>query len=97
MRAHQPLYALDIAIQRHPQAAVNYLLRAEYWAHTGNLALARQDCATALHLAQQTLETSDWAYAAQSYRDRALALRQWIEQYSPTGLPEIALTESDGR
>jgi Tfp pilus assembly protein PilF len=67
----QRLHALDLAIERAPDAPVNYLLRGEYWLDAGEADLAKQDLEMAIQLAKQQLESSDWGYILQSYIDRA--------------------------
>lgn len=65
------LYALDVAIDRYPDAPVNYLLRGEYWLEQGDFQQAQADFIKVCDLAAQALETSDWGYITQSYLDRA--------------------------
>lgn len=65
------LYSLDTAVQRKPEAPVNYLLRGEYWLEVGDYQMAARDLTRARQLALQRLETSDWGYIFQSYIDRA--------------------------
>lgn len=71
MESDRQLYALDLAIQTHPDAAVNYLLRGEYWLVTGDLYQAQDDLLAAQELAEEALNTDDWGYIDQSYLDRA--------------------------
>ena len=76
----QRLYALDLAIQRHPEAPVNYLLRGEFWMEAGKTDLAEQDLMTARALALEALEDADWGYIYQSYIDRAETLLQRLNK-----------------
>jgi hypothetical protein len=62
---------LDTAVQRKPQAPVNYLLRGEFWLELGEAHKAKADLQQACELAAQCLEKSDWGYIYQSYIDRA--------------------------
>ena len=71
------LDALDYAIQKEPDAPVNYLLRGEYWLEAGEYEHARDDLEMARHLAQEALANSDWGYIYQSYIDRA---ERWLHQ-----------------
>ena len=71
------LQALGNAIQRDPDAPVNYLLRGEYWFEVGDTDNARHDFLQARDLAQAALEESDWGYVLQSYLDRA---ERWLYQ-----------------
>lgn len=70
-------YALSDAIQRHPQAAVNYLLRAELYIQQREFALARADLTRALQLADEDYTRMAWGLLAQSVQERA---RQMLAQ-----------------
>lgn len=65
------LYVLDTAIERYPDAPVNYLLRGEFWFEQGDLQQAQADFIKVCDLAEQALQTSGWGYIYQSYLDRA--------------------------
>jgi Tfp pilus assembly protein PilF len=73
------LQALDLAIERAPDAPVNYLLRGEYWLEVGEVDLARQDLQMARDLAKGQAEASDWGYIYQSYHDRAEELLKRLD------------------
>lgn len=62
---------LDSAVERKPQAPVNYLLRGEFWLEVGDHHKAQEDLSRARELAALCLEKSDWGYIYQSYIDRA--------------------------
>lgn len=72
------LYELDFAVERHPDAPVNYLLRGEYWLRAGDAYQARADLEKARELAAELHKNSDWGYIFQSYSDRAEALLRWL-------------------
>lgn len=65
------LYALDAAIERYPDAPVNYLLRGEFWLEQGDFQQAQADFIKVCDLVTQALATADWGYIYQSYLDRA--------------------------
>ncbi|MFP4320906.1 MAG: hypothetical protein ACLFTK_00485 [Anaerolineales bacterium] len=65
------LAALETAIRRAPDAAVNYLLRGELWLELGKLDAAREDLLLARDLAAAQAVQRDWGYIDQSYHDRA--------------------------
>lgn len=62
---------LTEAIARHPDAAVNYLLRGEAFLEAGRTQLAKADFEQALQLAQSEQERDDWGITAQSIAGRA--------------------------
>lgn len=76
------LYALDSAIERYPDAPVNYLLRGEYWFELGSFQQAQADFIRVCDLAVQALAESDWGYIYQSYLDRAEQRLALLGQYS---------------
>jgi hypothetical protein len=65
------LRALNLAIEKDPDAPVNYLLRGEYLLQQGQTRDAQEDFIKVCDLAAQALQTSDWGYILQSYVDRA--------------------------
>jgi len=79
MGQNERLLALNLAVERAPDAPVNYLLRGEYWLEHQRPSLAREDLEQALMLAQTQLDTLDWGYIYQSYIDRASQLLAYIE------------------
>lgn len=78
----QTLYAIELAIKKHPKAPVNYLLRGEYWVEMGKLDLAREDFVNSLSLSDEAILDSGWGYIYQSYRDRAITALAKIESGS---------------
>lgn len=87
MRDAERLAALDLAIQRQPDAPAHYLLRAEYHLAVGMptvdiLEAARADIERAQSLAEAALTDSAWGYIWQSYLDRAEQLMQRLAQAS---------------
>ncbi|MCU0512171.1 MAG: hypothetical protein MUE40_06325 [Anaerolineae bacterium] len=71
-RAVPPRLAeLSLAIELFPQAAVNYLLRGEYFLEDRQFILAQADFETALTLAQAQLATDAWGIVNQMVIDRA--------------------------
>lgn len=62
---------LDRAIEGSPDAAVNFVLRGEYWLEVGDWEQAAQDFEQALALANAALTTSEWGYLEQALVDRA--------------------------
>lgn len=72
------LNALNDAIHRFPEAAVNYLLRGEFYLQTRQRHLARADFEQALKFALADLENERWGIAAQSIADRA---RQHLQDF----------------
>lgn len=65
------LRLLNRAIEQHPDAAVNYVLRGEYWLEHDNLQQAEVDFSAAIALGMADLETSDWGFLQQALIDRA--------------------------
>ncbi|MCB9437923.1 MAG: hypothetical protein H6673_13185 [Anaerolineales bacterium] len=65
------LLYLNRAIEGSPNAAVNFVLRGEYWLEAGDWEQATQDFEQALELAQSALVTSEWGYLEQALVDRA--------------------------
>lgn len=61
------------AIEDEPDAAANYVLRAEVLVELGEIELARTDFEAGLRLAEEALEVRAWGIVAQALRDRALA------------------------
>ena len=78
MQTDRQLYELDYAVERHPDAPVNYLLRGEYWLSVGDIYQAREDLTRARDLAAELYKSSDWGYIYQSYIDRAEAMLRWL-------------------
>lgn len=65
------LRMLNRAIEADPAAAVNYVLRGEFWLQHGNSETAIADFEVALACAQRDLDASDWGYLEQALIDRA--------------------------
>lgn len=65
------LLYLNRAIEGSPDAAVNFVLRGEYWLEAGDWEQATQDFEQALELAKSALATSEWGYLEQALVDRA--------------------------
>ncbi|NDJ86061.1 MAG: hypothetical protein GYB66_09260 [Chloroflexi bacterium] len=65
------LRLLHRAIEGSPNAPVNYVFRGEYWLQKGSLQAAITDFETAITLATQQREDSDWGYLEQALIDRA--------------------------
>lgn len=61
-------------IELYPDAAVNYLLRGEYWLKAGNIERAIPDIKQAIALAEIEREQSAWEYREQALIDRAQIL-----------------------
>ncbi len=63
--------ALTQAIERHPDAPVNYVLRGEVLLDGGDDELAAEDFEKALTLAEPGAETANWGYLNRALADRA--------------------------
>ncbi len=75
-RLHE-LDDLSQAIERDPDEAVHYVLRAGVHVELKQYQRARQDYKRALTLSETTLADADWGFSAQAIRDKALrGLRQ---------------------
>ena len=68
---------LTRAIEAHPEAPANYVIRGELLLEAEDYELAAQDFETALSLAQPLAESSNWGYINQALIDRA---RQGLRQ-----------------
>lgn len=62
---------LSLAIERYPDAAVNYVLRGEAWLALGDDAKALDDFRAALALADDAASSARWGYVEQALADRA--------------------------
>ncbi len=70
------LRLLSRAIEASPDAAINYMLRGEYWLSHGTIQPAIADFEDAIVLANAEVEQSEWGYLQQAVLDRAeLGLR----------------------
>lgn len=67
------LATLAQAIEAHPDAPANYVLRGELWLALGDPTAAAANFRQALERAERALEASAWGIIAQAVRDRALA------------------------
>jgi tetratricopeptide (TPR) repeat protein len=76
------LRLLNRVIEQHPDAAVNYVLRGEYWLEQGDFQQAEADFLAAIVLGQAELETSDWGFLQQALVDRA---RQGLREIGTLG------------
>jgi hypothetical protein len=65
------LRLLNRAVEQYPNAAVNYVLRGEYWLEQGDFQQAEADFSAAIALGMADLETSDWGFVQQALVDRA--------------------------
>jgi hypothetical protein len=65
------LRELNLAIEVYPEAALNYVLRAEFLLEQGEKQLAENDFETALALATEQLESDSWGVINQVVIDRA--------------------------
>lgn len=68
----QRLVELDYAIERHPEAPSNYVVRGEHHLAAHFYDQAVSDFQQALELASQQLEVENWGLITQTMRDRAL-------------------------
>ena len=66
------LQDLNRAIDRYPEVAVNYVLRAELHTEMKHYALAKDDFERALDLAPTQRDADRWGIIAQASQDRAL-------------------------
>jgi hypothetical protein len=62
---------LTVAIEEHPDAPVNYVLRGEVLMDGGDQDLAAEDFQKALELAEAQAETANWGYIYRAVADRA--------------------------
>ena len=62
---------LTAAIELHPEAPVNYVLRGEALVEARDYALAAEDFRKALELAETQAETANWGYIYRALADRA--------------------------
>lgn len=67
------LIALTRAIERHPNSAVNYVVRGEIYAEIGEVERAAADFRQALSLAEAQYAEDDWGLVSQAVQDRAVA------------------------
>lgn len=68
---------LCLAIERYPEAAVNYVLRGECYLDLGDRECAARDFETALRLADSAADVARWGYVDRAIADRARrALKQ---------------------
>ena len=74
------LTQLNRNINLYPDAAVNYLLRGEYWLKAGNLEQAIADLNEAMALGAIELEQSAWEYREQAVLDRTQTLLRLAQQ-----------------
>lgn len=65
------LETLGLAIQRHPDAPSNYVVRGEMYLAMGAVLEAASDFRRALHLAESGAETAAWGFVYSSLADRA--------------------------
>ncbi len=63
---------LNRAIEKHPDAAMNYVLRGELYLEARDYQQASVDFEQALALASHEVSTADWGIIAQVVQDRAL-------------------------
>ncbi|MFZ4826035.1 MAG: hypothetical protein ACOYLB_01635 [Phototrophicaceae bacterium] len=81
------LQTLSDAIRLHPNAAVNYLLRGEFYLRNGQLDQAIEDFLNAIDKAEAEAPQQRWGLQAQAVRDRALyGLRLARFDFSNTSL-----------
>jgi len=78
----QRLLDLTVAIERYPEAAVNYLLRGEMHLELRQWVLAEEDLSEALRLAENQYEQDRWGLSAQAIADRARRGLEEILRYS---------------
>ena len=73
------LLILNRAIERNPDAAVNFVLRGEHHMEIGSYSAAQADFEHALTLAEDELQASDWGYLQQALIDQAERGLRFIE------------------
>jgi hypothetical protein len=62
---------LTLAVERYPEAPVNYVLRGEVLLDHGDFELAAHDFERAVMLADPNAETANWGYINRALADRA--------------------------
>jgi len=88
------LASLNRAIAQNPDAAVNFLLRGEYWLTQREYIAASQDYQKAAALAAEALLSDEWGYLYQSYLDRASEALAWLGNQMQGPLPAPASLEN---
>jgi hypothetical protein len=78
----QRLLDLTVAIERYPEAAVNYLLRGELHLELEQYTLAQEDLEQALQLAEAQYQQESWGLSAQAIADRARRGLEEVLRYS---------------
>lgn len=78
----QRLRDLTVAIERYPEAAVNYLMRGELHLELRQWVLAEEDLSEALRLAENQYRQDTWGLSAQAIADRARRGLEEILRYS---------------
>jgi tetratricopeptide (TPR) repeat protein len=78
----QRLIDLAVAIERYPEAAVNYLLRGELHLELAQYELAKEDFEQALQLAEAQYPQERWGLSAQAISDRARRGLETVLRYS---------------
>ena len=78
----QRLRDLTVAIERYPEAAVNYLLRGELHLELEQYELAKEDLEQALQLAEAQYLQDSWGLSAQAISDRARRGLEEVLRYS---------------
>jgi tetratricopeptide (TPR) repeat protein len=78
----QRLLDLTVAIERYPEAAVNYLLRGELHLELEQYTLAQEDFEQALQLAEAQYQQDSWGLSAQAIADRARRGLEELLRYS---------------
>lgn len=74
------LQELNLAIELHPDAAVNYLLRGEWFLEKRQFYIARDDFRQAAQLAETQRDTRLWGVVEQWVLDRALVYLDEVER-----------------
>jgi hypothetical protein len=72
---------LTRAIDRHPDAPVNYVLRGELLVEAGETAAAAEDFASAILLAEKCAESADWGFLSIALMERARVGLQRCKEY----------------